>query len=78
MMNKLTMFIGDDIAITAYYDYQPAEPAIIYKGELDQPEVEACVDLIHVMFGFADLIDIISNSVIDDIELRCMGSEQEK
>lgn len=70
MEYKLDTHIGDEIAVTVYFDYTPAQLMTWYE-----PAIDAAVELngIYVDDNEAKEIgEILCDSCLDDLEQRCL------
>lgn len=67
--NKLLTHIGDDTAVTVYFDYWPAE-----KETHDCPACDAAVIIVSVVIGEDELIECLSNECLEQLSQQCLES----
>ena len=66
---KLETFIGEDTAVTVYFDYEPPQ-----KETHDCPPCDAFVMLSSVVIGEDELIEHLSKDCLELLAEKCLES----
>jgi len=65
---NITCWIGDELAVDVYYDYDPGEPEVLYPIDKAHPGCGAEIIVNMVMVNGSDILNCLNQKTINKIE----------
>jgi hypothetical protein len=70
--NTLKSYLGDDLEVLLTYDYEPAEPVILYPNDRAHPGSPENVEITSVEVAGQDILENLNPETVERFEMEIL------